>query len=96
VKEPQGGGVEWSNIGGTSQLRKFRADLHKFHSVFYTRFSFKLGWHNEFLSHIMRITGDEILVSFVINEIKEQSNQWLHIYSPNKPNKFKYILFICQ
>jgi hypothetical protein len=51
---------------------------------------------NEFLSHIVQVTGDEILVSFVIIETKEQSKQWLHTYSSKKPNKFKYILFICQ
>jgi 6-pyruvoyl-tetrahydropterin synthase len=25
----------------------------------------------------------------VIAETKEQSKQWMHTYSPNKPNKFK-------
>jgi hypothetical protein len=27
---------------------------------------------------------------------KEQSKQWMHIYSPNKPLKFKQTLSACQ
>jgi hypothetical protein len=44
---------------------------------------------NKFLSRI--ITDDETWVSFVNVEIKEQSKQWMHTYSPNKPNNFKQI-----
>jgi hypothetical protein len=42
-----------------------------------------------FLSHIVRVTDDKTWVSFVNVETKEQSKQRMHIYSPNKPNKFK-------
>jgi hypothetical protein len=38
---------------------------------------------DEFLKHI--ITGDETWVSFVNVGTKEQSKQWLHTHSPNKP-----------
>jgi hypothetical protein len=37
----------------------------------------------EFLSHIG--TSDETWVSFVNVETKEQSKQWMHTHSPNKP-----------
>jgi hypothetical protein len=37
----------------------------------------------------IRVTGDETCVSFVNVETKEQSKQWLHTHSPNKPKKFK-------
>jgi hypothetical protein len=42
---------------------------------------------NEFLNHIIRLTGDETWVSFMNVETKEQSKQWMHIHSQNKPNK---------
>jgi type VI protein secretion system component VasA len=32
----------------------------------------------EFLHHIVRVTGDETWVSFVNVETKEQSKQWMH------------------
>jgi hypothetical protein len=35
---------------------------------------------DEFLSHIVRITGDETCVSFVNAETKEQSNKWMHTH----------------
>jgi hypothetical protein len=38
------------------------------------------------------VTGDETWVSFVNVETKEQSKQWMHTYSPNKPKKFKQTL----
>jgi hypothetical protein len=41
------------------------------------------------LSHIVRVTGDETWVSFMNVETKEQSKQWMHTYSPNKPKKLK-------
>jgi hypothetical protein len=33
---------------------------------------------DEFLNHIVRVTGDETWVSFVNVEIKGQSKQWMH------------------
>jgi hypothetical protein len=42
---------------------------------------------NEFLSHIVWVTGDETWVSFVNIETKEQSKQWMHTHSPNKAKK---------
>jgi hypothetical protein len=42
-----------------------------------------------FLSHIVQVTGDETFVSFVNVETKEQSKQWVHTHSPNKPKEFK-------
>jgi hypothetical protein len=45
---------------------------------------------NEFLSHIVHVTGDEPWVSFVNVETKWQSKQWMHTHSPNMPKKFKH------
>jgi hypothetical protein len=44
---------------------------------------------DEFLSHIVQVTGDETWVSSVNVETKEQSKLWLHSHSPNKPKEFK-------
>jgi hypothetical protein len=41
----------------------------------------------EFLNHIIRVTDDEICVSFVNVETKEQSKKWMHTHSPHKPKK---------
>jgi hypothetical protein len=35
---------------------------------------------DEFLSHIVCVTGDKT---------KEQSKQWMHTHSPNQPKRFK-------
>jgi hypothetical protein len=43
---------------------------------------------DEFLSHIVRVTGDETRVSFVNVETKEQLKQWSHTHSPNKLKTF--------
>jgi hypothetical protein len=51
-------------------------------------FDFLERYHKDgdaFLNHIIRITGDETWVSFVNVETKEQSKQWMHTHSPNKP-----------
>jgi hypothetical protein len=37
----------------------------------------------------MCIIGDKTWVSFVNVETKEQSKQWMHIHSRNKPKRFK-------
>jgi hypothetical protein len=47
---------------------------------------------DEFLNHIVWVTGDETWVSSVNVETKEQSKQWMHTHSPNKPKKFKQML----
>jgi hypothetical protein len=43
----------------------------------------------EFLNHIKRVTGDETWVLFVNVQIKEQSRQWMHTHSPDKPKSKK-------
>jgi hypothetical protein len=43
---------------------------------------------DEFLNHIVRVTGDETRVSFVNVETKEQSKQWMHTHSPNNVSVF--------
>jgi hypothetical protein len=46
------------------------------------------GYHkdgDEFLNHIVRVTGDETCVSFENVETKEYSKQWMHTHSPKKP-----------
>jgi hypothetical protein len=47
---------------------------------------------NEFLNHIVRVTGDETWFSFMNVETKDQSKQWLHTHSPDKLKKFKHSL----
>jgi hypothetical protein len=44
---------------------------------------------NEFLNHIVQVTGDETWVSFANVETKQQSKQWMQTQTPNKPKKFK-------
>jgi hypothetical protein len=51
---------------------------------------------DEFLNHIVRLAGDEECVSFVNVEIKEQSKQWIHTHSPNKPKTFKQTWSACH
>ena len=45
---------------------------------------------DEFLDKI--VTGDETWVKSVNVETKQQSQQWMHTHSPNKPRKFKQLL----
>jgi hypothetical protein len=55
-------------------------------------FEFLGRYHNDgdkFRKHITWLTGGETSVSFVNVETKEQSKQWMHTRSPNKPKKFK-------
>jgi hypothetical protein len=55
-------------------------------------FDFLEQYHNDgngFLSHIVRVTGDETWVSFVNVETKEQTKEWRHTDSPDKPETFK-------
>jgi hypothetical protein len=40
---------------------------------------------DEFLSHILQVTGDGTRISLVNVETKEQSKQWMHIHSQNEP-----------
>jgi hypothetical protein len=47
---------------------------------------------DEFLNYSMWVTGDETWVSFMDVKTKEQSKQWMHTHSPNKPRKFKQTL----
>jgi hypothetical protein len=41
---------------------------------------------DKFASQVVGVTGDETWVLFVYVETKEQSKQWMHTHSPNKPN----------
>jgi hypothetical protein len=43
---------------------------------------------NEFLSHIVQVTGYETWVSFMNVATKAQSKQWMHTHSPDKLKKF--------
>jgi hypothetical protein len=47
---------------------------------------------DQFLNHIVRVTGDETWVSFLNVETKDHSKQWMHTRSPNKPKKCKHCL----
>jgi hypothetical protein len=42
---------------------------------------------DEFPNHIVRATGDETWVSSMYVGTKEQSKQWMHTRSQNKPKK---------
>jgi hypothetical protein len=57
-----------------------------------------LEWYNkegnEFLSDIVRVTGDETWLPFGNVETKEQSKQWMHSHSQNKLKKFKQMLLV--
>jgi hypothetical protein len=44
----------------------------------------------------MRVTGDEVWVSFRNVETREQWKQWIHTRPPKKRKKFKQVLFSCQ
>jgi hypothetical protein len=46
---------------------------------------------DEFLNHI--IICDEVSISFMNVETKQQSKQWMQTHSPNKPKKFTQMLF---
>jgi hypothetical protein len=48
----------------------------------------------EFLSHIVRITGDKTWVSLVNVETKEQSKQLMHTHSPKQAEKVQ--TNVCQ
>jgi hypothetical protein len=61
-------------------------------------FTFSEQYHkngDEFLNHIIQITGDETCVSFVNAGTKEQSKK-MHTHSPNMLKKFKLPLSACQ
>jgi hypothetical protein len=47
---------------------------------------------DQFINHIVRITGDETCLSFLNVETEEQSKQWTHTHSPKKQRKFKQML----
>jgi hypothetical protein len=51
---------------------------------------------DDILNQIVRVTNDETRVSFVNVETKEQSKQWMHTQSPNKPERFKQTLSVFQ
>jgi hypothetical protein len=48
-----------------------------------------LKYGDAFLSHIARVTGGEVCLSFMNVQTKELSKQWMRTHSPNKPKKFK-------
>jgi hypothetical protein len=51
---------------------------------------------DEFLNHIVQVTGDENWVSFETVETKKQSKQLMHTNSPNMLKKIKQMLSACQ
>jgi hypothetical protein len=67
-------------------------DVHKTQRMA-SALRFLQRYHDEgdvFLDKI--VTGNETWVKFVNVETKEESRQWLHTHSPNKPRKFKQSL----
>jgi hypothetical protein len=69
-----------------------RTNVHHEESGYGFSFDFLEWYHkdgDEFLNHIICVTGDEIWVSFVNVETNEQLKQWMHTHSPNKLKKFK-------
>ena len=67
-------------------------DLHKIQRMGSALTFLQRYWEEvkELLDRI--VTGDETSVQFVNAETKEQSKQWMHTHSPNKPKKFKQTL----
>ena len=67
-------------------------DFHKTQRMGSTLTFLQHYWEegDEFLDRI--VTGDETWVQFVNAETKEQSKEWMHTHSPNKPKKFKQTL----
>jgi hypothetical protein len=51
---------------------------------------------NEFLNHIIQVTGYETWVSFVNVETKQPSKKWMHTHTPNKAKKFRQMFSACQ
>jgi hypothetical protein len=51
---------------------------------------------DEFLSHIIRVSGDETCGLFMNVKTKEQSKQRMRTHSPNKLKKIKQTLSACQ
>jgi hypothetical protein len=55
-------------------------------------FTFSERYHmdgDDFLRHIVRVTGDETWISFVNVQTKVQSKQWVHTNPSNKTKKIK-------
>jgi hypothetical protein len=50
---------------------------------------------DEFLDHILRVTGDETWFSFLNVETKQPSKYWTHTHSSKRPKKFKQMLSAC-
>jgi hypothetical protein len=48
--------------------------------------------YDEFLNHIIWVTGDKTWLLSVNVETRELSKQWMHTHPPNKPKKFKQTL----
>jgi len=73
-------------------VTKQLADLHKTQRMGSALTFLQRYWEegDEFLDRI--VTGDETWVQFMNAETKEQSKQWMHTHSPNKPKKFKQTL----
>jgi len=67
-------------------------DLHKTQRMGSALTFLQRYWEegDKFLDRI--VTGDETWVQFVNAETKEQSKQWIHTQSPNKPKKLKQTL----
>jgi len=71
---------------------KMLTDVHKTQRMA-SALTFLQRYHDEkdeFFDKI--VTDDETWVKFVNVETKEQSQQWMHTHSPNKPRKFKQSL----
>jgi hypothetical protein len=71
---------------------KMLTDFHKTQRMV-SALTFLQRYHDEgdeFLDKT--VTGDETWVKFVNVETIEQSRQWMHTHSPNKPRKFKQSL----
>ena len=67
-------------------------DLHKTQRMGSALTFLQCYWEegDKFLDRI--VTGDKTWVQFMNAETKQQSKQWMHTHSPNKPKKFKQTL----
>jgi hypothetical protein len=51
---------------------------------------------DEFLNHIIQVTGYETWILFVNVGTKQQSKKWMHTHTPNKAKKFRQMFSTCR
>jgi hypothetical protein len=86
-------------VQSADQKNLWKMALHNFRTFLWssTNFTHSSLWDYHSWTRLgYQKDCDETWVSFVIDETKELSKQWMHTYSPNKPNTLKQTLSACQ